>query len=148
MFLSPAVCRANIQRAYRRRLVRLGPKRNGKSITVAGGKAAAAVFASVLGVGAGGGSDSTNQLARLTSTARTTLVGASGAFRLTGTAAGLTLNGESRNSLVLKVVGPFSGCSDHGARAQRARDRKLGQMVDGTQRSAGWNCCLNEKSVG
>lgn len=96
------------QRAYRRRLLRLGPKRNGKKILIAGGKAAAAVFSSVLSGGGGSGGGSTNHLMRLNGTARTTVLGLSGVARLTGTAratvTGLGLNGVARTTLVLKTV--------------------------------------------
>ena len=127
-FLPPLVY-ADTQRAYRRRLRRLGPKRNGKDILVAGGKAAAAVFASVLGVGGGGVGDGTNQVARLTGTARTTLLESTGIARLTGTAAGLALSGVSRSTLVLKTVSRLRACSNRGVREPRKRSRMKSRWV-------------------
>lgn len=99
----------NIQRAYRRRLQRLEPKENAKGILVAGGKAAAAVFSSVLGSGSGGNSGSTAHLARLTGTARTTALGINdGVARLTNTARstvmGVGANRIGRTTLVMKTV--------------------------------------------
>lgn len=106
----------NVQRAYRRRLLRVGTKRNGKDILVAGGKAAAAVFASVLGGGGGGTS---------TSTVRTATLGSKVIPRLTGNAVGLGLNGVARSTLALKTVSPPLDCSERGARGERPRKRRL-----------------------